>query len=294
MRALLIKGLLHLFALLPIRTVHSMATWLGQFLAQHPKFRITQVTRTNIRLCFPHLSNEAQENLVKQSLIETCKAFSELGALWLWRIERVLGLVREVSGEECVQQALEQGKGAILLTPHFGAWELAGLYVLLRYQLTALYRPPKLSGLHDLVSTARGRVGGRMMPTDQSGVRALYKTLRQGKAVGLLPDQVPPDEESGVFAPFFGIPTYTMILVSRLARKTGAKVIFSYVKRLPQGQGFHVHFFPAPVDIAADNLAVACAALNQGVEHCVQSCPEQYQWSYKRFKRRPIGMISVY
>jgi KDO2-lipid IV(A) lauroyltransferase len=294
MRVLLIKGLLHLFALLPLRTVHSIATRLGRLVAQRPKLRITQVTRTNIRLCFPKQSNAAQQALVKQSLIETGKTFFELGALWLWPINRVLELVREVSDEDCLQQAIQQGKGVVLLTPHLGAWELAGLYASSRCTLTALYRPPKLTGLHDLIHTARERAGGRFVQTDKVGIRALYQALRRKQVVGILPDQVPSETGSGIFAPFFDIPAYTMVLVSRLARKTGAPVIFTYAERLPHGQGFHLHFLPAPAEIAADNLEIAVAALNQGIEQCVQNCPAQYQWSYKRFKRRPEGIPSVY
>ena len=294
MRVLLIKGLLHFLALLPLPLTHRIAIWLGTILAKRSKFRITQVTRIHIRLCFPHLSKEAQTDLVEQSLIETCKTFSELGALWLWRAERVLQLVQKVSGEEYMQQALQEGKGVVLLTPHFGAWELAGLYASSCYKLTALYRPPKLAGLQNLILQARERAGGRFMPTDKSGVRALYQTLRRGNVAGILPDQVPNEAGSGVFAPFFDIPAYTILLVSRLARKTGAAVIFTYAERLPQGRGFHLHFLPAPVDIAANELEIACTALNHGIEQCIQNCPAQYQWSYKRFKRRPENQASIY
>ncbi len=294
MRVLLIKGLLHLLALLPLRTVHRLATLFGRIVANRPTLRMTQVSYINIRLCFPKLSNPAKDALAQQSLIETCKTFVELGAVWLWPTERVLGLVHQVSGEDCLQSAIGMGNGVILLTPHLGAWELAGLYASSRYPLTALYRPPKLTGLHDLIHSARERAGGRFVPTDSSGVRALFQALRRRQVVGILPDQVPSEEGSGVFAPFFGVPAYTMVLVSRLARKTGASVIFTYAERLPLGQGFHLHFLPAPSEIADDHLEVAVAALNQGVEQCVQTCPAQYQWSYKRFKRRPEKMASVY
>ncbi|MCK5524284.1 MAG: lysophospholipid acyltransferase family protein [Thiomargarita sp.] len=294
MRVLLIKALLHLFALLPLSLIYSIAILLGQIVARWQTLRITKVTRTNIRLTFPHLSPAAQDILVKQSLIETCKAFSELGALWLWQMDSVLRLVQEVSGETVLQQALQKNKGVILLTPHLGAWELAGLYVSSRYPITALYRPPKLAGLHDLIYAARERAGGRFVPTDKTGVRALFKALHKGEVIGILPDQVPSEEGSGIFTPFFGISTYTMVLVSRLARKTGAIVIFTYAERLPKRLGFHIHFLPAPEDIAADNLEIAVAALNQGIEQCVLGNPAQYQWSYKRFKRRPEGAASVY
>ncbi len=294
MRVLLIKGLLRLLALLPLRTVHSIATLLGRLMATQSMLRITQVARINIRMAFPLQSPAAQEKLIKQSLVETCKAFCELGALWLWQVERVLSLVREVNGQEYLQQALKLGKGVILLTPHLGAWEMAGLYASAHYTMTAWYRPPKLVGLHDLIRTARERAGGRFVATNKAGIRALYQTLRHGQIAGILPDQVPTEVGSGIFAPFFGIPAYTISIVSRLAHKTGATVIFTYAERLPQGQGFRIYFLPAPANIAADNLEIAVNALNQGVEQCVQNCPSQYQWSYKRFKRRPEGESSVY
>ena len=294
MRALLIKIILQIFALFPLRAIHKIASLLGGAIAKRPNLRITQVTRTNIGLCFPQLSEEAQQALTKASLIETCKTFSELGALWLWKVDKVLGLVQEVSGEECLQQAMEAGKGVLLLTPHLGAWELAGLYASSRYKLTGLYRPPKLLGLEKLIRNARERAGGQLVATDQSGIRALYQALRRGQIAGILPDQVPNEASSGVFAPFFGIPAYTMVLVSRFARKSGAAVIFTYAERLPEGRGYHLHFFPASKEIAAKDIEIAATALNKGVEQCVKACPEQYQWSYKRFKRRPEDSTSVY
>jgi KDO2-lipid IV(A) lauroyltransferase len=290
----LIKGLLHLFARLPLPITHAIATGLGRFIAHYPKWHIVQVTRTNIHLCFPELPPVAQTDLVKQNLVETCKTFSELGALWLWPSTKTLNLVRMISGETYLQHAFQQGRGVILLTPHLGAWEMAGLYASSRYPMTALYRPPKLSGLQTLIHTARERAGGRFMPTDQAGVRALYQTLKRGHVVGILPDQVPSEAGSGVFAPFFGLSAYTIVLVSRLAYKTGAPVILTYAARLTKGQGFHLHFLPTTEEIGGKEIVAAVSALNQVVEQCIRCCPAQYQWSYKRFKAQPEGEISIY
>ncbi len=294
MRVFVIKSLLYLFAQWPLPVIHAIAGLLGRLLAKFPRLRLVQVIRTNIQLCFPQLSTLAQTELVQHSLIETCKTFSELGALWLWPASSVLKLITQVSNEACLQTALQQGKGVILLTPHLGAWELAGLYASSHYPLTALYRPPKLAGLHELIHTARERAGGHFLPTTQRGVRALAEALRRGEVIGILPDQVPTEMNAGIFAEFFGVPTYTMVLVSRLARKRGVPVIFTYAERLPTGQGFHLHFLPATPDIASDYLAKAVRALNAGIEHCVLTCPTQYQWSYKRFKLRPEGKMAVY
>ncbi len=290
MRALLIKGLLHLLSWLPLKVVHKIAVFLGQKIAKRSKLRITQATRTNIYLCFPQLSQVERNVLITQSLIETCKTFSELGILWLWQPDKVLKLIEKVSNEDCLQQALQKGKGVILLTPHLGAWEMAGLYASANYHLTALYRPPKLIGLNKIIHTARERAGGKLLATDKKGVRSLLQALHRGEIAGILPDQVP--SSGGVFAPFFGIPAYTMGLVARLSQKTGAKVIFTYAERT--SNGFHIHFLPAPKNIDSNNLEIAGTALNQGVEQCVNSCCNQYQWSYKRFKQHPSGTIDFY
>lgn len=285
MRVWLIKALLQLLAKLSLPTVHRLATGLGWLIILLPKISLKRVTRSNIRLCFPQLSSSEQDRLVKQSIIETCKTFSELGILWLWSAERALKLIKEINGEHYLQEAIQQKRGVILLTPHLGAWEIAGLYASAHYPLTALYRPPKLSGLENLIRQARERAGGRYVSTHQQGVRALFRALQRQQVVGILPDQVP--TEAGVFATFFGKPAYTMVLVSRLAQRKNVPIIFTYAKRLPQGAGFHLYFLPAPAGISGTPLENAVSALNQGIEQCIMQCPTQYQWSYKRFKKQP-------
>ena len=119
-----------------------------------------------------------------------------------------------------------------------------------------------------------------------AGVRALFKRLSAGGVIGILPDQQPKAGE-GQFAPFFGTPALTMVLLSRLAQRTGAAVLFAFAERLPKGAGFRIRILPAPQDIADDDLPTAVATLNRGVEDCVRIAPEQYQWAYKRYSIRP-------
>jgi KDO2-lipid IV(A) lauroyltransferase len=119
-------------------------------------------------------------------------------------------------------------------------------------------------------------------------VRKLYKRLLDGGVVGILPDQQPKLGE-GEFAPFFGTPALTMVLLSRLAQRTGATVLFSVAERLPRGAGYRLHFLEAPDGIGAADLSTAVAALNRGVEDCVRLAPAQYQWHYKRYSIRPPG-----
>ena len=129
---------------------------------------------------------------------------------------------------------------------------------------------------------ARGALPVEQVRAEGTGVRTLYKRLAAGGVVGILPDQKPRAGE-GVHAPFFGTPAATMVLLPRLARRTGASVLFAFAERLPRGSGYRLHFLPAPEAIADEDLDVACAALNRGVEDCVRLAFAQYQWTYKRW-----------
>jgi KDO2-lipid IV(A) lauroyltransferase len=113
-------------------------------------------------------------------------------------------------------------------------------------------------------------------------VRTLYKRLASGGTVGILPDQKPRAGD-GEFAPFFGRDALTMVLLPRLAARTGATVLFAFAERLAKGEGYRIHLLPAPSGVVEQDLALACAALNRGVEQCVELAFTQYQWHYKRY-----------
>ena len=292
MRSRLIARLLRACAALPLPLAHALGTLIGWGLILIPN-ELRRISRINISLCLPELDPARQRRLLRASLIESGKAMSEAGALWLWPAPRVLALVKAVSGEEHLRGALEAGKGAILATPHLGAWEMMGLYSSAHYRITSLYRPPRLSGMDELVRHGRERLGARLVAADAGGVRALYHGLGRDEVVGILPDQEP-GPGNGVFAPLFGIRANTMALLSRLAIKTGAAVIFCYAERLTRGRGFHLHFLPAPPSVNREPVERSVAAMNETVELLVRRRPEQYQWGYKRFRTRPEGEEKIY
>lgn len=285
-RRALLAGLLHTTAKLPLPLAHAVGSGLGWLLWRIAGNPVRIIAERNLALCFPELPHHERTALLRRNLQETGKLLFELGSLWLWPGERVLNLVSEpIAGEEMLAEVVHQKTGAILLTPHLGSWEMAGLYYSSRYPLTILYRPSRL-GLDDMSRQGRGRLGGKVVATDPSGVRALLAALRDGEVLGILPDQ-DPGPEGGVFAPFFGIPASTMTLVSRLALKTKVPVFLTWAERLPHGRGFRLHLRDLPEVTAAQSLVESTAALNYGVEAAVRSLPAQYLWAYKRFKTRP-------
>lgn len=143
------------------------------------------------------------------------------------------------------------------------------------------------------MSIAREKTGSKVFPTNRKGVAAMFNALRRGECAGILPDQEP-ELEGGVFVPFFGIEALTMTLVSKLARKTEAAVVFGYARRLPAAEGFELVFKLADPAIYSEDLAESVTALNAGVEACVREVPAQYQWEYKRFRKVPQGRSDHY
>jgi Kdo2-lipid IVA lauroyltransferase/acyltransferase len=292
MQSTLAKFFIHLLALLPLRIAYLLGTISG-YLAYLIPNSLQKPAKINIDRCFPELTAKKRARIYKNSFIELGRVATETGALLLWNKDRTLGLITKVSGVELVEQALAHGKGAIIAAPHLGAWEMIGLYCSSKFVITSLYRPLRMSQLDPIVKQSRQRFGATLVPTNASGVKALYKALENNQLAGILPDQ-DPGKEGSVFAPFFGIPASTMTLLPRLAAKSGATVIFGYAERLPKGAGYHIHFLAAPGPIHGKDFVESATHLNKGVENCIRQSPAQYQWSYKRFKTRPEGEPPFY
>lgn len=283
-KTIVVKSLLRLLSWLPLPLLHKLAEWIGAVAYMLPT-ETRRVTLINLQRTMPELSDNERKRLARRSVQETIKAGFELSHMWYGSIEHVMSLIKNVQGREHIDAALASGRSIIYCSPHLGNWELMGLYVSTLGPLTTLFKPPKLTGLNDLIAGARSRTGAELVATDRAGVVKLSRALQQGASTGILPDQQP--REGGVFAPFFGHQAYTMTLVSKLAARTNAVVLFTFARRLPGGSGFELICMPADTDIANADTTLAAAVLNRSVEACVRLAPEQYQWEYKRFRKRP-------
>jgi KDO2-lipid IV(A) lauroyltransferase len=284
-----LQALLGLLARLPLPMLHAFGAVVGWCLARIPN-RQRRNALINLSLYRSELDIQAKIRLRNRSFAAFGRTYAEIGRLWLRPPAEVLGLVREVRGGELLRR--EPGRGLIVLSPHLGAWELAGLYLAAQGPTTIFYKPQRR--LDDVIVAARRRSGATLAPITARGIRALVQGLKAGEYVGILPDQEPRADKGAAFAPLFGVPAWTMVLVNRLARKSGARVIFMFAERLPRARGFRIHCLPAPEGIDSDDDATAAAALNLGIERCIDVCPEQYLWAYRRFRRRPPGQPKVY
>ena len=287
----LITLLLWLASRLPLNVSRAIGRGLGR-LAWLAGGSARRVTERNIGLAFPELDAAAQARLARRSLQATGELAAEMGFVWHRPWEEVRAAVVEVCGEEAVREALARGRGVVMLGPHLGNWEVAGLYIAEWGDSLALYEPPHMQALEDMVRRARERSGTKLVPTDARGLATLVRTLKRGGVTGILPDQVPPVEESGQNSVFMGIPCFIMTFANKLLKRTGAAAFFGIAERVPGG--FRVRFIPAEEAIYSDDLEESLLALNRGVEASLRICPEQYQWEYKRFRVRPRGDDDYY
>ena len=220
----------------------------------------------------------ADSRVRRRAIGEAGKSIAELAAVWGRNEAAVLRLVREARGWDTVERYKD--RGIVFLTPHLGCFEIASIFIAMRRDLTVLYREPKLAWLAPIMQRGRARRGVQLAPANLSGVKLLIKALKLRRSVGILPDQVPSSGD-GVWAPFFNRPAYTMTLPARLAAQTDAAVVMVAAERLKRGQGFRLHF--EPIELPAD-LAGAVIQINQAVETWARRFPEQYLWSYNRYK----------
>jgi KDO2-lipid IV(A) lauroyltransferase len=261
---------------LPLRWFHRAGVMVGWIMYwSWPTY--ARRLRENLRASAICSNDIEYRALLQEAIRETGKAAIESVKIWFGSDRETDNLVVECQGWAHVEAALTARKGIILFTPHLGCFEIAAQYVAQRMPLTVLYRPPRQKWLEPVIIAGRRREHLRLAPTNRRGVQLLLKSLRNGEAIGLLPDQAP-NSRAGVWADFFGRPAYTMSLARKLQQSTNAALISAFAKRLPCGAGFRLEFEP----VATENFDEK--VLNRLVEDLVRRCPEQYMWSYNRHK----------
>lgn len=287
--------LLYALAWVVARLPWGVLRWLADGLAwlwRRIDAREARVARRNLELIRPDLDAQGRERLLRVILRTTTRQAFETLRLWTRPSARNLADIVQIHGEDLFDAALADPRGLIVAAPHMGNWELLNQWLAKKTPLAILYRSPESAIGEAFLRHVRANVDGAVeqVRAEASGVRSLLKRLQKGGVVGILPDQQPKAGE-GEFAPFFGKPALTMTLLSRLAQRSHAQVLFCWCQRLP-GNGaprFALHVVPAPAGIADADIAQAVAALNAGVEAVARRDFSQYQWTYKRYSLRPEG-----
>ncbi|MCP1317912.1 lysophospholipid acyltransferase family protein [Halomonas sp. 707B3] len=266
----------------PMRGLWRIAALVGPQVYRFSK-RERKVTEINLKVVYPDAPASQRQSLAKQSLQHSTATMLELGHAWMAPPEKVEASILAVHGRDKLDSARAEGRGVIVLAPHFGNWEVLNFWLSSHFPFTAMYEPPKIAELEPIIRHGRERMGAKLVPTNPRGVAALLKALKRSEAIGILPDQEP-DWGSGVFAPFYGRDAYTATLLPKLVARTQARVVTGVALRIP-GKGFEIHFLDADERVYSADDAASATGVNASVEASIALDPAQYQWEYKRYRK---------
>jgi Kdo2-lipid IVA lauroyltransferase/acyltransferase len=273
-------GLVRTLNTLPLRWQMAFGRGLGR-IAHALSRRDRRIADINIRLCLPGLTPQERDDLVRDHFESLGCALLETGLVWWASPERLKELI-EFEGVEHLRAALAKGRGALMLSAHFTTLELGARALTLLGPTSIMYLTPKNALVAELSRRNRGRHTVSAISSDR--VRDLLQSLKSNLPVWYAPDQRYSGKNSEI-VPFFGQPAASNVATSRLAKISGAPVLPYFPKRRADNRGYVVQIH-APLDNfpSADPVADT-RRFHELIEGNVRDHPEQYLWTYKRFKR---------
>jgi len=276
-------GLLRFLAHLPLPILRAFAYLVACIMILIPHTGMRWTTRVNLMLAMPELEQDERLRLERASIRSQCYTAMESLKCWGMPAAYSIGQIRHIEGLEILQAGLANPHGMIAVVPHFGTWEMMNAWLNQYGAPTIMYKAGGNVAMDDFMLQARQRLQATLVPADEHGVRAIFKTLKKGGFTIILPDHVP-EPSGGIFAPFFGHSVMSATIVSKLAQKTQCAVIGLSCMRSADGNGFSVFCESLSDAIKQPDLQASVTALNQGIEAMIRRAPEQYMWAYRRFK----------
>ena len=242
-----------------------------------------RTTRINIELAYPNLKAKQHEKLVKKSIQCQCQSYIECIKFWSMSNTYNLKRIQKVHNSHILENAIQSPQGTIIVVPHLGSWELLNAWLCQQTQPMIMYKPNKNKAINRYILKARQNTNAILVPADETGIRAIFKHLKQGGTTLILPDHTP-KASGGIYADFFGQHVLTGTIVPKLAQKTGSHVIGMNCLRINDSAFFEIHCSQLHDLILSKDLNESVSYLNQHIEASIALAPEQYIWSYKRFK----------
>ncbi|MBI6951681.1 lipid A biosynthesis lauroyl acyltransferase [Pseudomonas sp. B21-023] len=284
-------GLLWLVAQLPYRALLGLGRALGAVMYRLAGER-RRIAARNLELCFPALSGDERQRLLKENFASTGIAFFEMAMSWWWPKARLARLAH-IEGIEHLQAAQREGEGAILMAVHFTTLEIGAALLGQVHTIDGMYREHGNPVFDFIQRRGRERHNADSLAVERDDVRGMLKLLRKGRAIWYAPDQDYGLKQS-IFVPLFGIPAATVTATTKFARLGKARVIPFTQKRLEDGSGYRLVVHPPLADFPGETEEADCLRINQWVEGVLRECPEQYLWAHRRFKSRPEGEPRLY
>ncbi|WP_144732151.1 lysophospholipid acyltransferase family protein [Acinetobacter oleivorans] len=275
-----------------LKTFSRQPIQFGRFLARMlagliNTLKITKTSKSielNLQIALPHLTSQQRIEIMQQAIRNEVTSYFEFLSIWGSSNSKNIERIHHIEGEHYFHEALAAKKGVVLIVPHFGTWEVLNAWCSQFTSMTILYKPVKNEDADRFVREARSREQAHLVPTDETGVRQIFKALKQGETTVILPDHTP--NVGGSMINYFGVPLASSNLSTKLIQKTKAKALFLYAIR-NENDGFTMHVEPMDEKIYEGSADDGTYVIHQAIEQLIHRYPEHYHWSYKRFKANP-------
>ena len=251
-----------------------------------------QITLTNLRLCFPKMTEMQRKDIARAHFQGYARSILERGILWWAPTSRLRRLIKITPA---VPTKLSQERPTIFLCPHFVCLEVAGTAITMAGPACSIYSRQRNEIFDEALRKGRLRftTDERNLLARNAGIKPISRAMRSGRPFLMLPDMDFGRKES-VFVPFFDIPAATLTAPARLAASTEGQIIPVITRFQPHYRGWEVKFFPPWENYPGDDIEQATRFMNSFIEERILEAPSEYFWSHKRFKTRPEGMPRLY
>lgn len=278
--------MLNLIKFVPMPLLEVLARFVS-YLIRWSNASIYRSICTNLMLVHPFMNDKERDGLAFITLQNQLISTLDSAKSWVMPPKWSIAQIKTVHHREILERGFANSKGLILVVPHIGTWEMMNAWLCGFGDLMIMYKPSDNPYLNQFILNGRQRLSATLVPTDSTGVKAIFKTLKSGGLTVILPDHVP-DKNGGEIVPFFGIPTITGTLTTKLAQKTGCALVGLVC--IKGKAGFEVFCY----DLTCPNLynkndIIATTALNKSMEMMINEHFSHYMWGYRRFKNTPFG-----
>ncbi len=248
-----------------------------------------RITLTNLRLCFPALSEQQRLHIARRCFRNIARSGLDRSVLSRGEAATVEQYVK-VDGLKHLQAAA--GKPLILIAPHFVGLDAGGIRFNTLMRGISIYSKQTNAVWDAWLFRARQRFNDPVLVARQGAdMRTVMRSVKDGLPLYYLPD-MDLGAANSIFVSFFGVPAATIPMVPRIARIIGAQVMMAVTEMTEDG--YVLHFEPPWLDFPGESIEADTARMNREIERWVVKMPDQYLWTHRRFKTRPPGLSSVY
>jgi KDO2-lipid IV(A) lauroyltransferase len=293
----LMSGILHVLSLIPDFILYWIGM-LGGLVGYWLDRRHVKIGMKNLSIAFPDRSEDERRRILRASYVNLGKGAAEyvrLAGFFHTRLRDRVAYDRYHYWKEVMAQ--HPGKGIVVLSAHFGNFELlACAHAMHGHQISLVHHTQRFLAGDALMTFARERCGVEIL-RKHSAARAVLKALRTGEMVGVPFDQNAKRSEA-VWVPFFGELAATTSGLARVVAMSGAPVVPAFIVREPDGRHHRIEIQDEiPIQRTADaeaDLVENTARFTKAIENMVRRYPEQFLWTHRRYRTRPRGMAPVY